>query len=68
MVFYWLFIDAIMNIYLSYGDIDLTVFVALANDVCSVLQREYHNRVAEFVVKDVQLIQAKTGEALKETV
>ncbi|WRX12589.1 hypothetical protein QQP08_005076 [Theobroma cacao] len=25
---------------------------ALANDVCSVLQREHHNRAAEFVVKD----------------
>ncbi|WRX22863.1 hypothetical protein QQP08_015350 [Theobroma cacao] len=34
---------------------------ALANDVCSGLQTEDHNRVAEFVVKDVQLIQAKSN-------
>ncbi|WRX21395.1 hypothetical protein QQP08_013882, partial [Theobroma cacao] len=34
---------------------------ALANDVCSGLQIEDHNRVAEFVAKDVQLIQAKSN-------
>ncbi|WRX29475.1 hypothetical protein QQP08_021962 [Theobroma cacao] len=55
MVFHWLFIDAIMN-------------EALANDVYSVLQREDHNRAAEFVVKDVQLIQAKVKAAsIKES-
>ncbi|XVF37424.1 hypothetical protein REPUB_Repub20aG0006700 [Reevesia pubescens] len=47
------------------GDIDLTAFgglnleEALANDVCSVLEREDHNIAAEFVVKDVQLIRAE---------
>ncbi|WRX16342.1 hypothetical protein QQP08_008829 [Theobroma cacao] len=41
---------------------------ALANDICSVLQSEDHNRVAEFVVKDVQLIQAKVkADSIKES-
>ena len=54
-----------LKTYLPDGDIDLTAFgglnfeEALANDVCSVLEREDHNRAAEFVVKDVQLIRAE---------
>ncbi|XVF65932.1 hypothetical protein PTKIN_Ptkin09bG0290700 [Pterospermum kingtungense] len=54
-----------LKTYLPDGDIDLTAFgglnldEALANDVCSVLEREEHNRAAEFVVKDVQLIRAE---------
>ncbi|TYH81731.1 hypothetical protein ES332_D02G005100v1 [Gossypium tomentosum] len=54
-----------LKTYLPDGDIDLTAFgglifeEALANDVCSVLEREDHNTAAEFVVKDVQLIRAE---------
>ncbi|XVE80759.1 hypothetical protein DITRI_Ditri15bG0006100 [Diplodiscus trichospermus] len=54
-----------LKTYLPDGDIDLTAIgglnfeEALANDVCSVLEREDHNRAAEFVVKDVQLIRAE---------
>ncbi|XWS13061.1 hypothetical protein CRYUN_Cryun36dG0005100 [Craigia yunnanensis] len=54
-----------LKTYLPDGDIDLTAFgglnfeEALANDVCSVLERADHNRAAEFVVKDVQLIRAE---------
>ncbi|KAE8662771.1 putative serine/threonine-protein kinase WNK5-like [Hibiscus syriacus] len=54
-----------LKTYLPDGDIDLTAFgglnfeEALANDVCSVLERGDHNRAAEFVVKDVQLIRAE---------
>ncbi|XWS35401.1 hypothetical protein CRYUN_Cryun21dG0123200 [Craigia yunnanensis] len=54
-----------LKTYLPDGDIDLTAFggqnfeEALANDVCSVLEREDHNKAAEFVVKDVQLIRAE---------
>ncbi|XP_021620333.1 uncharacterized protein LOC110620779 isoform X2 [Manihot esculenta] len=54
-----------LRTYLPDGDIDLTAFggmhieEALANDVCSVLEREDQNRIAEFVVKDVQLIRAE---------
>ncbi|XP_022733743.1 uncharacterized protein LOC111287433 [Durio zibethinus] len=54
-----------LKTYLPDGDIDLTAFgalnseEALANDVCSVLEREDQNRAAEFVVKDVQLIRAE---------
>ncbi|KAE8718270.1 putative serine/threonine-protein kinase WNK5-like [Hibiscus syriacus] len=54
-----------LKTYLPDGDIDLTAFgglnfeEALANDVCSVLERGDHNKAAEFVVKDVQLIRAE---------
>ncbi|KAK8571438.1 hypothetical protein V6N13_047127 [Hibiscus sabdariffa] len=54
-----------LKTYLPDGDIDLTAFgglnleEAMANDVCSVLEREDHNTAAEFVVKDVQLIRAE---------
>ncbi|XP_039001898.1 uncharacterized protein LOC120128248 [Hibiscus syriacus] len=54
-----------LKTYLPDGDIDLTAFgglnfeEVLANDVCSVLEREEHNTAAEFVVKDVQLIRAE---------
>ncbi|KAK3227478.1 hypothetical protein Dsin_007340 [Dipteronia sinensis] len=54
-----------LKTYLPDGDIDLTTFgglnveEALANDVCSVLEREDQNRAAEFVVKDAQLIRAE---------
>ncbi|TXG58955.1 hypothetical protein EZV62_016784 [Acer yangbiense] len=54
-----------LKTYLPDGDIDLTAFgglnveEALANDVCSVLEREDQNRAAEFVVKDAQLIRAE---------
>ncbi|XVE84353.1 hypothetical protein DITRI_Ditri17bG0005700 [Diplodiscus trichospermus] len=54
-----------LKTYLPDGDIDLTAIgglnieEALANDVCYVLEREDHNRAAEFVVKDVQLIRAE---------
>ncbi|XP_065852456.1 uncharacterized protein [Euphorbia lathyris] len=54
-----------LKTYLPDGDIDLTAFggmnveEALANDVCSVLEREDQNRTADFVVKDVQLIRAE---------
>ncbi|KAF4393950.1 hypothetical protein G4B88_025919 [Cannabis sativa] len=54
-----------LKTYLPDGDIDLTAFgglnveEALANDVCSVLEREEKNNAAEFVVKDVQLIRAE---------
>ncbi|KAJ0088926.1 hypothetical protein Patl1_31519 [Pistacia atlantica] len=54
-----------LKTYLPDGDIDLTAFgglnveEALANDVCSVLEREDQNRAAEFVVKDTQLIRAE---------
>ncbi|KAJ9185481.1 hypothetical protein P3X46_005114 [Hevea brasiliensis] len=54
-----------LKTYLPDGDIDLTAFggmnseETLANDVCSVLEREDQNRTAEFVVKDVQLIRAE---------
>ncbi|XP_022761407.1 uncharacterized protein LOC111307625 isoform X2 [Durio zibethinus] len=54
-----------LKTYLPDGDIDLTVFgvlnfeEALANYVCSVLEREDRNSAAEFVVKDVQLIRAE---------
>ncbi|XP_024017897.1 uncharacterized protein LOC21404798 [Morus notabilis] len=54
-----------LKTYLPDGDIDLTAFgglnieEALANDVCSVLEREEQNKAAEFVVKDVQLIRAE---------
>ncbi|XVF29697.1 hypothetical protein REPUB_Repub15cG0144500 [Reevesia pubescens] len=54
-----------LKTYLPDGDIDLTAFgrlnfeEALANDVCTVLEREDQNRAAEFVVKDVQLIRAE---------
>ncbi|XP_062094715.1 uncharacterized protein LOC133800703 [Humulus lupulus] len=54
-----------LKTYLPDGDIDLTAFgglnveEALANDVCSVLEREEKNSAAEFVVKDVQLIRAE---------
>lgn len=54
-----------MKTYLPDGDIDLTAFgglnveEALANDVCSVLEKEDQNRAAEFVVKDAQLIRAE---------
>lgn len=54
-----------LKTYLPDGDIDLTAFgginveEALANDVCSVLEREVQNGTAEFMVKDVQLIRAE---------
>ncbi|MBA0647340.1 hypothetical protein Goklo_015235, partial [Gossypium klotzschianum] len=54
-----------LKTYLPDGDIDLTAFgglnfeEALANDACSVLEREDRNTAAEFVVKDVQLIRAE---------
>ncbi|KDP22776.1 hypothetical protein JCGZ_00363 [Jatropha curcas] len=54
-----------LKTYLPDGDIDLTAFggmnveEVLANDVCSVLEREDKNRTAEFIVKDVQLIRAE---------
>ncbi|KAJ4704269.1 PAP/OAS1 substrate-binding domain superfamily [Melia azedarach] len=54
-----------LKTYLPDGDIDLTAFgglnveEALANDVCSVLEKEDQNRAAEFVVKDAQLIRAE---------
>lgn len=54
-----------LKTYLPDGDIDLTAFgginveEALANDVCSVLEREVQNGAAEFTVKDVQLIRAE---------
>lgn len=54
-----------LKTYLPDGDIDLTAFgglnveEALANDVCSVLEREDQNKAAEFVVKDAQLIRAE---------
>lgn len=54
-----------LKTYLPDGDIDLTAFgglnfeEALAQDVCSVLEREDQNIAAEFVVKDVQLIRAE---------
>lgn len=54
-----------MKTYLPDGDIDLTAFgglnveEALANDVCSVLEREDQNKAAEFVVRDAQLIRAE---------
>ncbi|GMJ08537.1 hypothetical protein like AT3G51620 [Hibiscus trionum] len=54
-----------LKTYLPDGDIDLTAFgglnfeEALANNVCSVLERGDHNIAAEFVVKDVQLIRAE---------
>ncbi|KAJ8753802.1 hypothetical protein K2173_000056 [Erythroxylum novogranatense] len=54
-----------LKTYLPDGDIDLTAFgginleEAMAHDVCSVLESEDHNRDAEFVVKDVQLIRAE---------
>ncbi|KAK2647512.1 hypothetical protein Ddye_015001 [Dipteronia dyeriana] len=54
-----------LKTYLPDGDIDLTAFgglnveEALANDVCSLLEREDQNRAAEFVVKDAQLIRAE---------
>lgn len=54
-----------LKTYLPDGDIDLTAFggmnveEALANDVCSVLEREVQIGTAEFMVKDVQLIRAE---------
>ncbi|KAL9425850.1 hypothetical protein AB3S75_032755 [Citrus x aurantiifolia] len=54
-----------LKTYLPDGDIDLTAFgglnveEALANDVCSVLEREDQNKAAEFVVRDAQLIRAE---------
>lgn len=54
-----------LKTYLPDGDIDLTAFgglnveEALANDVCSILERAEQNKAAEFVVKDVQLIRAE---------
>ncbi|XP_010529160.1 PREDICTED: uncharacterized protein LOC104806129 [Tarenaya hassleriana] len=54
-----------LKTYLPDGDIDLTAFgglnleEALANEVCSVLEREERNRASRFVVKDVQLIRAE---------
>ncbi|CAL5388957.1 unnamed protein product [Camellia sinensis] len=54
-----------LKTYLPDGDIDLTAFGgtnvedALVNEVVSVLEAEYKNRAAEFVVKDVQLIWAE---------
>ncbi|XP_022721907.1 uncharacterized protein LOC111279218 isoform X2 [Durio zibethinus] len=59
-----------LKTYLPDGDIDLTAFgglnleEALANNVCSVLEREDHNRAAEFVVKDVQLIRAEVDHLI----
>jgi len=56
-----------LKTYLPEGDIDLTAFgglnveEALASEVCSVLEREDHNRAAEFEVKDVQLIRAEVS-------
>lgn len=59
-----------LKTYLPDGDIDLTAFgglnveEALANNVCSVLEREDNNNnnmAAEFVVKDVQLIRAEVS-------
>ena len=54
-----------MKTYLPDGDIDLTAFCGFnieegfANDVYSVLEAEDRNRLAEFVVKDVQYIRAE---------
>ncbi|GMP51473.1 hypothetical protein CsSME_00017688 [Camellia sinensis var. sinensis] len=54
-----------LKTYLPDGDIDLTAFGgtnvedALVNEVVSVLEAEYKNRAAEFIVKDVQLIWAE---------
>ncbi|GAB2229527.1 hypothetical protein Drorol1_Dr00013773 [Drosera rotundifolia] len=54
-----------LKAYLPDGDIDLTAFgdfeleEALAKDVYSVLEAEDRNPAAEFVVKDVQYIQAE---------
>lgn len=54
-----------LKTYLPDGDIDLTAFGgpnvedALANDVSSVLEAEDQNSDAEFVVKDVQVINAE---------
>ncbi|KAJ7961102.1 PAP/OAS1 substrate-binding domain superfamily [Quillaja saponaria] len=54
-----------LKTYLPDGDIDLTAFggfnfeEALASEVCAILEREEKNSVAEFIVKDVQLIRAE---------
>lgn len=59
-----------LKTYLPDGDIDLTAFgglnfeEALANDVCSVLEREEQNKAAEFMVKDVQLIRAEVSHLI----
>ncbi|WRX13087.1 hypothetical protein QQP08_005574 [Theobroma cacao] len=53
------------NTYLPYGDTKFTTFGspnfddALANNVCSVLQTQHHNKTTIFVVNDVQLFSAK---------
>nr|GMC93993.1 uncharacterized protein LOC109179216 isoform X1 [Ipomoea batatas] len=54
-----------LKTYLPDGDIDLTIFGgpmmedALANDLVSLLEEEEHNKGAEFIVTDVQLIRAE---------
>nr|GMC92004.1 uncharacterized protein LOC109179216 isoform X2 [Ipomoea batatas] len=55
-----------LKTYLPDGDIDLTIFGgpmmedALANDLVSLLEEEEHNKGAEFIVTDVQLIRAES--------
>ncbi|XP_052173099.1 uncharacterized protein LOC127788633 [Diospyros lotus] len=57
--------SAPLKTYLPDGDIDLTVFGGtsvedtLVNDVASILEAEDKNRAAEFIVKDVHIIQAE---------
>ncbi|RXH95672.1 hypothetical protein DVH24_008172 [Malus domestica] len=56
-----------LKTYLPDGDIDLIAFgvvnveEALANDICTVLEREYQNMAAEFMVKLVKCLVQNIG-------